>query len=502
MRRCGIDSALVVHTLARDYDPKFGNRVLIEEVRKSERLFPCFVLMPDGTGEFPEIESYIEDNEIRAVKLYPKLHKYMFDEFTCGKIFKLLEEMEIPLFIEAGRGFDENFNQASIEEIDRICSVHPNLKLVIQGSRWEMMRKIFYLMKKHENIYIEFSSLQVNRGIEYFVENFGSGRLLFGTEFPYKSIGSARAFIDYSDISIEDRRRIAGLNLAKLLKVDKLPSLIDEDSGDEVLRSVKSGRPLNKFTIIDAHAHICQSGYSAGYTPLLRSDADSIFQRDRKLGIEKCCISSWLAIWLDHKLGNEVTLEAVESYPDHFIGYAVFDPVYVEDWDRELELYFTKWGFLGIKPYYPRTRIPYNDKRWAKLFEFGDAKNLFVLLHPSEKFIEEVEEISKRYPNLKFLLAHSGMSFAHARDVVELAKLRDNVYLEITFTEVPDGVIEFMVREAGSHKVIFGTDQPMRDPAPQLGWVAYARIGKDDRLKILGLNMLAILKGVRISKNT
>ena len=34
----------------------------------------------------------------------------------------------------------------------------------------------------------------------------------------------------------------------------------------------------------------------------------------------------------------------------------------------------------------------------------------------------------------------------------------------------------------------------MRDPRPQLGWVAYANISYEDKKKILGENMEGILK--------
>jgi predicted TIM-barrel fold metal-dependent hydrolase len=44
-----------------------------------------------------------------------------------------------------------------------------------------------------------------------------------------------------------------------------------------------------------------------------------------------------------------------------------------------------------------------------------------------------------------------------------------------------------------SGKVLYGTDAPMRDPRPQLGWVAYADISIEDKKKILGENMQRIM---------
>ena len=54
-------------------------------------------------------------------------------------------------------------------------------------------------------------------------------------------------------------------------------------------------------------------------------------------------------------------------------------------------------------------------------------------------------------------------------------------------------MIEFLVREIGRERVLFGTDCVMRDAAPQLGWVAWARIPLDDKRMLLGGNMADIM---------
>ena len=498
MRRCSVAGALLTHTLARDYDPVVGNRALLDEIGARKNYVPCFVLRPDDLGEFPNVERYIQDQGIRAARLYPRTHMYAFDEFTCGRIFDTLEHREIPLFIEGGRGFVPSSNQASLEELDRVCSAHPRLKIVLQGSRWDGMREVFFLMKKHANILIEFSSQQVNRGIEFFLDHFGAGRLLFGTQFPSMSVGAARAFLDYSQIKEDNKRLIAGLNLAGLLKMDLPADVESGENDDRILTVVKEGKPLDEFNVIDAHAHIVPEGEHVAYSPVLYSGASDMSQGDARLGIRKACISEWLGLWLEHKRGNDATYDAMTRFPEHFIGYGAFDPNFVKDWESLLEKWYVQRRFLGIKPYYPRNEVPYNSSKWDPLFSFGDKHKLFALLHPSDNFVKEVDEISVRYPGLRLLLAHSGLNFKHAAEVSELAKKRSNVFLEITFTDVVDGVIEFMVGQVGAGKILFGTDQPMRDASPQLGWVAYARISEEEKIRILGTNMDEILAGTRL----
>jgi len=498
MEHCGIHGALVAHALSREYDPAFGNKALMKELSKSPRLYGAWTVMPHQCGDMPLPKDLIQqmlDSGIRAARMFPRLHHYDFDELTCSELFSELEKNDIPLFVECG--LYENYAQVSFKEIDALCSAHPGLKVVMLATRWESPRQMIPLMQKHKNTYIEFSSFQANRAIEWFIaqSSIGVERLLFGTEFPEKSPGAAKAFIDYAQITHGQRQLIAGGNLARLLKLDTLPQpYFERASNDKILMLAKEGKPLNDILVIDSHAHISHDGAEGvGFMPQPKSDAKGIVERSASIGIDKTCISSWVGIWADYQTGNQIVYDAIQQFPEKFIGYATLDPNYVEDWDSELKRCYKDYGFKGIKPYYPRTCVPYNSPKLDKWYRYGNQHHLFALMHPSDKFAEEIEEVSKKYPNISFLLAHSGISFKVARDHCEIAKKRKNIFLEITFTSVTYGSIEFMVEQVGAGKVLFGTDQPMRDPIPQFGWVAYSHLSEKEKRKILGENMQKIL---------
>jgi len=401
------------------------------------------------------------------------------------------------LFVECG--LYENYAQVTFREIDAVASAHPELNLVMLATRWESPRQLFPLMEKHRNLYLEFSSLQANRAIEVFTEHLGAERLLFGTEFPEKSPGAAKAFVDYAQITDNQRRLIAGENLARLLQLEHLPEPYPEKpESDSIVARVKDGQPLTDILVIDSHAHLSHDdAWGTGFLPMPYSDAKSMVERNAVVGIDKMCISSWLGIWADYALGNELVRRAVEQFPEHIVGYATLDPNYVENWEAEFRLCYEVYGFRGIKPYYPRTRVPYNSPKWAPWFRYGNEHHLFALMHPSDNFVQEMLDLSARYQGISFLLAHSGMSFKATRDHCEIAKQRDNVYLEITYTSVTYGSIELMVEEVGADRVLFGTDAPMRDPIPQFGWLAYAHISENDKRKIFGENMQKILERCR-----
>ncbi len=111
--------------------------------------------------------------------------------------------------------------------------------------------------------------------------------------------------------------------------------------------------------------------------------------------------------------------------------------------------------------------------------------------------VAEVNDLAEKYPEISFILAHSGASFHDARLAMEVALKHKNVFLEITLTSVTYRVIEFMVHHLGADRVLFGTDQPMRDPIPQFGWMAYTHCSYEEKKKMFGLNMQKIIRRVR-----
>ena len=491
MQHCGISGALVYHGLAREYDCAYGNRLLLDELEKSPRLFGCWVVLPHHTGEMPpprQLIAEMQSHDVRAAKLCPTYHRFAFDRYTCGPLLDALAEEGLPVLMhiaELGGRY---------EALTEFCLLYPGLRLIVQGASWGQERFIFPLMERCENVYIEFSTFQANGILEIMSRRFGAERLLFGTEAPVKSIGAARAFVDYAQIPAAQKAAIAGGNLARLLGVR--PPKCDPASGsDSIVSRAQAGQPLDDMLVIDAHAHVGHLGaQGVGPIPMPEADIDHMIAKNRLLGIDKVCISSWLGIYPpDAEAGNDVTKQAIDRYPDDVVGYATIDPTYTDDIAAEIERCYETYGFKGVKPY-PRNGLPFDSPEYTPWWEYANERRLFALMHGG---LPQVEKLSEAYPEISFLLAHSGGSYKTARQNCALAEKRQNVYLEITLTPVPLGVIELMVSEVGAERVIFGTDAPMRDPRPQFGWLAYARIPEADKRKIFGENMKHIIDRCR-----
>jgi len=505
---CEIDGALVIHRLGVSHDPIEVRERLAEETAKAPgRLFPVWPAMPDDAGVFEPPDAFVaalRGADVRAVKLFPKTHRFPMHPDVLDPLLGALEEARVLTMLDMNE-FPSMDETTTFRVCHDIASAHPNLPVLLQGFRWAYQNVIAALMARHPNVHLELSHLQSNRGIETYVARFGAERLLFGTALPAMSAGAARAYVDYADIDDETRRLIACGNLTRLTGLTPEP-LAAADSEDAALRdTIRLGRPVTDSPVLDAHCHVLRDGADgAGAYVMYRGDAEHIVEIADRLGTQTTAMMSWGGpIGGDMRHDNDIVAAAVERFPGKVVGLAYVNPTHhaKEEIVAELTHRVDEQDFVGIKPYI-HVGVPYDDALWAPSWEFGNARGLYALLHIGGKAggTSNVANIAERYPDMKFLIAHSGGSWSMGRQVAALMKERPNVFAELTLTPVTNGVIEWLVHEVGDDRILYGTDSPMRDPRPQFGWVAWSRLPEETRRNILGRNFARLLDGVRKAK--
>ncbi|MDF2670334.1 MAG: hypothetical protein K0R67_2640 [Paenibacillus sp.] len=488
--RSGIAGALVYHGMAKSHSPAYGNRLLAGELAKSTRLFGCWVGLPDQMGDFASPEKLLaemKENGIKALKIFPNSHQFDPDKRTAGRLFDALAEERIPLLIDGG--------EATFAQLAGILRDHPELTVLLQGQSWSQERRLFPIMDEFEKLCIEFSALQSNAIIETAYERYGASRLFFGSGMPRKSPGAARALIDYAQIPEAAKKLIAGGNLAALLGIN--PPAAQAPDQDEITAQASRGLPI-EIPVYDSHTHLIEDGggTGSGY-PMLRGDIDSMISMYRLLGIRRMSIAPWAGInGGDSEAGNEIAVQAISKYPDEVEGYAVIDPNYVSDVEAEARKWHQEKRFKGMKPYYYLSHIPYTDPIYEPWWKLGNELCLYALVDPAGQsdsvYISQIEELARLYPNVAIFMDHGARSFEIAVLYAKTAKAYPNVYLQLTYTTVTLGAIEYLVREVGADKVLFGTDSPMRDPRPQVGWLVYANLSLDEKIAVFGGNMKRI----------
>jgi predicted TIM-barrel fold metal-dependent hydrolase len=214
MSHYGIKKALVYHSMAHEYNPDMGNKMLMEQIADYSLFYPLWVVMPHHTGEFHEpdkLRKQMKENGVKAVKIFPGLndHAYSIERWNCGELFTTLETCRVPLFI--------GLNQLNWNELHDLCGSYPQMNIILTELSYSADRNLYPLLKKFENLNIETTGYKVHNGIEEICSRFGAHRLFFGSRLPEYSGGSAVSMINYARISEREKRMIAGENLEKLL---------------------------------------------------------------------------------------------------------------------------------------------------------------------------------------------------------------------------------------------------------------------------------------------
>lgn len=494
-----IMGALVYHAAAVEYAQDYGNRLLLREIGDDPRLIPQWVLLPHHTGEMAppaELVAEMLSLGVRAARVFPKAHGIGTSEAVCGELFRELERKRIPLFID--------HSELDLPGAVELARRYPQLPIVLCGVSWNFDRIIFATFGEVPNLHLDTWSYQNHRGYEAFVEHFGSQRLLFSTNLPHRSPGAARMMTCYENISDQDRRNIAGQNLLRLLagvegaQGRPLPQWTEppeHPEDDPIVAAVRAGQPLRDEFVLDSHNHLGHPGSQGiDLCSFPYNDVDGLIGTMDRLGVDIACPSSWSGITYAAEDANDHTLAAAAKYPGRILPYGCLNPSYPKLFQSEFERLFVSNRVMGYKPAPFRQVIPLTDPIHFPVYEWANSLGKPVLCGDGPLRLAELTELAPHYPNIPFLNAHTGSGYEFAEACVTSAKRYPNIYAEITYTSIWYGIIEYLVEELGAYRVLYGSDCIMRDLAPQLGWVAWARIPYEAKQRILGHNMADILK--------
>ena len=214
--------------------------------------------------------------------------------------------------------------------------------------------------------------------------------------------------------------------------------------------------------LIDAHNHIWNE---PGYL-------DRLIETMDRLGIARVCVSGLGPVF--GQVGDDEIKQAVHKFPDRVIGQVYVRPGV--DGPDKIDWAFNE-GFRMVKVTAPRA--PYNDPSFFPLWERALDRAMPVLFHtgtvttageaPQELISSwdmnpmRIEPVTRAFPELKIIVAHLGIHWND--DAAELARMRPNVYVDLTgepggWRVRADrvGVDRWLWWPGALDKVVFGSD--------------------------------------------
>lgn len=216
MDRAGIAEALVWHVSQYDSSPVEGDPRLAEAIRPHPRLWGCWTLLPDETGELPAPDVWarqMSKNRIRAVRAFPDRNNYTLRSEVVGASLEMMQKRKIPLILSVGN-WDRVYNL--LRDFPRLVCI-----ICLEGS-WGQDRWFRPLLAKYRNVSIEIGHYIVDGGIEGIVKRYGASRLVFGTAFPEQDHGGMMLALRHAAISDKDKEAIAAGNIRRILAEEDL----------------------------------------------------------------------------------------------------------------------------------------------------------------------------------------------------------------------------------------------------------------------------------------
>ena len=250
------------------------------------------------------------------------------------------------------------------------------------------------------------------------------------------------------------------------------------------------------YKIIDMHTHMGLQ-YCLYYP---EHDMDSMAKFMEEVGIEFIISSPCEDLFNGNSTRKQITA-AMQKYPGRIKGYYGVNPTLGISIAEIEKAFADNPGYIGFKllPDYHRTEI--TSDVYRPVLEYADDKKKLMLSHTwgvsmngeSCNSADKIAKILDMYKNITFIMGHSIQGQVDL--AIELAKNYPNAYLDTCDTGRLNGVLEKMVREAGAHKVVFGTDAPMQSYYYIMGGVLGARITAAERKLIFRDNALRIIAG-------
>ncbi|MCX7804060.1 MAG: amidohydrolase family protein [Planctomycetota bacterium] len=249
--------------------------------------------------------------------------------------------------------------------------------------------------------------------------------------------------------------------------------------------------------IIDCHAHLAHRS-----RPGWKEEDRKLIEAADRLGIDRLCCSILTprrpATAEGFRECNEWVAQAMKRFPGRILGYCYVNPAYGRESLEEIRRCVEGRGFIGVKLY--------NEYRcdepvvWP-VVELAAELNVPILQHAGHFHYHEatqprisdgghVAELSLRYPEAVIICAHvcGGGDWEWT---IKALRNAPGAYLDTSGSVIDEGVVEMAADVLGADRLLFGTDMSM---TAGIGRIRGARLPAGDKRKILGGNMLRLLK--------
>ena len=252
---------------------------------------------------------------------------------------------------------------------------------------------------------------------------------------------------------------------------------------------------FSEYEIIDSHVHPPTALPKTNFSQFDHiMTAEEFVAELKRTGISKCCgsvvhvIRELTGFEAIHEL-NVAALEFQRAWPDFYIPGITVHPMYPEESCAEIETMYRDHGvrFVGeLVPYmmnWGGVDLPAMDPVWDLIQEKGMAVNVHI------KQSEEAAAVLKKFPKLKFIIAHPTSDKQEYKNRIALIAQYENAALDISGSGPNTwGMLRYALDHAGTGKILFGSDFPIRNPGMYIAGVLFEHLSRFELESVFSRN--------------
>ncbi len=232
-------------------------------------------------------------------------------------------------------------------------------------------------------------------------------------------------------------------------------------------------------------------------------DAERLVATARRSGITRMCVFSlyettpYEPTAEQCRLANDYVLRMRDAEPEAILPFCYVTPGFPDEAVAEIERCVGGQDMAGVKLWVARRAT---DPGLDPIMEAAVAKDVPVLQHawlkttgnlPGESTPFDVADLARHHPRARIIMAHlNGVGYRGIEAVVDVP----NVVVDTSGGDPESGLVEAAVHRLGPHRVVYGSDAPIRHFGVTMNKVLGAKITDRDKRAILWENALRILK--------
>src|SRR5215813_13128848 len=215
--RIGVDRAVLINYVAPEvigFTPAVNEFIANYVKADPKRLLPCGSLHPRHTKNVLADMEQIVRLGIRLIKIHPPHQLLYANDYLHGVkeleiIYRAAEANGIPIMVHTGTSIFPGARNKYGDPIyvDDVAVDFPKLKILLaHGGRPLWMQTAFFLVRRHQNVYLDISGIPPKTLLKYFprLEEIAD-KTLFGTDWPGPGVPEIKQNLeDFRSLTISE----------------------------------------------------------------------------------------------------------------------------------------------------------------------------------------------------------------------------------------------------------------------------------------------------------